>query len=161
MTPKGLDDARTLKLLEAVEKEPEARQVDLAVKLSLAVGTVNWLLKRFASKGYVKIKRISKWRWRYVLTPEGMSEKIRLTQSYVKISMELYRETRNYARELLNLATSHGYSQIRLKGDPDSEILDICSLTCLEQGVEVVPSDKAPQMCVDGSQLRLEWPDPQ
>ena len=51
---------RELELLEALEEEPETSQADLAVKVGVAVGTVNWYLKRWAAKGYVKIIRIGR-----------------------------------------------------------------------------------------------------
>jgi hypothetical protein len=65
------EEIRNLRLLEALAEEPEIRQVDLAARLGMAVGTVNWLLKRLTAKGYVKVKRIGQWHWRYLLTPPG------------------------------------------------------------------------------------------
>jgi len=79
MTGKNSDELRELELLEALVEDPEVRQVDLATRLGVAVGTVNWLLKRLASKGFLKVRRIGRWKWRYLLTPRGMSEKARLT----------------------------------------------------------------------------------
>ena len=94
-------DLRELDLLEVLAREPESRQIDLASRLGMAVGTVNWLVKRMASKGWIKIKRIGRWQWRYILTAEGMSEKARLTQTYLHRSMETYRDVRGEARRLL------------------------------------------------------------
>jgi len=70
-------DPRELELLEVLAEEPEVRQVDLATRLGVAVGTVNWLLKRLAAKGWIKIRRIGRWRWSYILTPKGLAEKAR------------------------------------------------------------------------------------
>ena len=100
-TPETLE-IRDLKILEALEQESEVKQAELASRLNLAVGTVNWLLKRLSSKGYIKTKRISKWQWRYILTPRGFAEKSRLTKRYVQISMQLYSDTRQRAKELLS-----------------------------------------------------------
>ena len=58
-----------LQLLEALEAEPETSQADLAAKVGVAVGTVNWYIKRWSAKGYIKVKRIGRWRWRYLLAP--------------------------------------------------------------------------------------------
>ncbi|MFQ5794098.1 MAG: winged helix-turn-helix transcriptional regulator [Candidatus Bipolaricaulia bacterium] len=150
---------RELKLLEALEQEPEARQVDLAARLGVAVGTVNWHLKRLAAQGYVKVKRIGQWHWRYLLTPQGMAEKARLTKDYVRRSMQLYRETRGQARRLLTQINRAGYTQVALEGDAD--LVDVCRLTCLEQGIEVVASktDRVPVLRTEGQELVLEWPE--
>jgi len=152
-----------LRLLEALEEEPQVRQVDLAVRLGVTVGTVNWHLKRLAAKGYIKVKRIGKWRWSYILTPQGLAEKARLTKAYIRQSMQLYRETRERAQRLLREVKRAGYSRVRLEGEPGNELVDVCRLTCLEQGIRVVSpaddnDDELPVLRVDGQELSLEWP---
>lgn len=133
-------DTRELKILEVLQTEPEIRQVDLATRLGVAVGTVNWLLKRLTVKGYVKVKRIGQWHWRYLLTPRGVAEKARLTQHYLRDSLELYQQTRQMAQRLLQDVLHRGYEQVLLDGKREDPIVDICRLTCLEQGVKVVSS---------------------
>ena len=44
-------------LLEHIERDPDVTQASLAAQLGVAVGTVNWHLKRLVAKGYVKVKR--------------------------------------------------------------------------------------------------------
>jgi len=157
-------ELRELELLEALAEDPEARQVDLATRLGVAVGTVNWLLKRLGTKGYVKVKRIGRWRWRYLVTPRGFAEKARLTQQYLQSSMRIYRRTRKEATQLLSALRKGGYTTVRLEGDIDSDLADICRLTCLEQKITMVNSrrtvgeDKVPALRVAGRELSLEWP---
>ncbi|RKY68843.1 MAG: hypothetical protein DRQ24_11330 [Candidatus Latescibacterota bacterium] len=158
----ALRELKELRLLEALEEAPEARQVDLARRLGVAVGTVNWLLKRLASKGFIKVKRIGRWRWRYILTPQGMREKARLSMAYVRNSMALYREVRKEAQRLLEDVKLKGYSEILLCGEPGNDLIDVCRLTCLEQGVRPVTGDgegKLPVLEVRGLQLCLKWPE--
>ncbi|MCD5416793.1 winged helix-turn-helix transcriptional regulator [Candidatus Bipolaricaulota bacterium] len=153
-----------LRLLEALEEEPEVRQMDLAVRLGVATGTVNWHLKRLVAKGYVKVKKIGRWRWSYLLTPQGMAAKARLTQAYIEQSMQLYRKTREEAQRLLQeVKRAGGCRQVQIEGDND--LVDVCRLTCLEQGVKVVGSasgkgqeDELPVLHIDGRELFLEWP---
>jgi DNA-binding MarR family transcriptional regulator len=157
------EEIRELQLLDVLAEESEIRQVDLAAQLGVAVGTVNWHLKRLATKGYVKVKRIGRWRWSYILTPQGMAEKARLTRAYVRQSMLLYRETREEAWSLLQEVKRAGYKQVRIEGEND--LVDVCRLTCMEQGVKVVGSARGqgqetepPVLRVDGRELSLEWP---
>ena len=161
------EEIRELKLLEALAEEPEIRQIDLAAQLGVAVGTVNWLLKRLAAKGYVKVKRIGRWRWRYLLTPQGFAEKARLTQRYLQNSMRLYRQTRQEAQRLLSELRERGYTQVYVEGDSGNDLVDVCRLTCLEHGVKVIESARGrtseeeglPVLRVDGQELSLEWPE--
>jgi len=147
-----------LELLEALEADPETSQADLAVKVGVAVGTVNWYLKRWAAKGYVKIKRIGRWRWRYLLTPRGMKEKARLAGEYMEASMALYRSTRLEAKRLLRQVKVAGYQQVRLNGEGD--IAEIAALTCLELALSVLRNSQdasLPVLQIQGTRLELIW----
>lgn len=154
-------DVRELELLEALAEKPEARQVDLATRLGVAVGTVNWHLKRLAAKGYIKVKRIGRWHWGYILTPKGMTQKARLTVAYIHSSMSLYREARKRSRALLNQVKQAGYREAVLEGE--GELVDVCKLTCLEQGIHCISSNgkkqEVPVLKVDGLEIVLELPD--
>ena len=140
-------------------ENPEAREADLATRLGVAVGTVNWLLKRLVSKGYVKVKRIGRWQWRYLLTPRGFAEKTRLTQQYLRYSMRLYRDTRKEARRLLKELKERGYDKVYIEGEPENDLVDVCRLTCLEEGIEEANTEEesAPLLRLDGRELSLDW----
>jgi len=127
-----------LHLLEQIESDPDITQATLADRLDIAVGTVNWHLKRLVSKGYVKVKRAQRRKLRYIITPEGIALRARLTINYIETSMNLYRRTRQRVRELLIQAKQAGHESIYIDGEGD--IADICRLTCLEQGVHVLGS---------------------
>ena len=154
----ALEKQHELELLEALEEEPETSQADLAVNVGVAVGTVNWYLKRWAAKGYVKIKRIGRWRWRYLLTPTGMKEKARLASEYLEASMTVYRRTRSEAKRLLQQVKEAGYHQVRLNGEGD--IADIAALTCMELGMRILRHSEdtsVPVLQVSGTTLELIW----
>ena len=127
---------RELVLLEQIEHDPDVTQASLASLLGVAVGTVNWHLKRLVAKGYVKVRRAQRRKLRYIITPEGLALRAHLTVNYIETSMRLYRRTRQQVIELLNQVTEKGYKQIAIEGEGD--IADICRLTCLEQGVQVI-----------------------
>ena len=92
---------RELMLLEHIERDPDITQASMAAQLGVAVGTVNWHIKRFIAKGYVKVKRAQRRKLRYIITPEGLAFRARLTVNYIDSSMRLYRKTRQRIQELL------------------------------------------------------------
>jgi DNA-binding MarR family transcriptional regulator len=152
----GSDTERELGLLEAIEKDPDTTQASMADRLGVAVGTVNWHIKRLIEKGYVKVKRAERRKLRYIITPEGIALRARLTVAYIENSMMLYRETRDQARALLQSAKEKGYKQVRIIGDGD--IADVCRLTTIEQGMTVVEDDERAGVAVieiQGRELRL------
>lgn len=152
------DVTKKLNILEEIEENPEIKQKNLATRLGIGVGTVNWYIKRLSKKGYLKMKRIGQWKWKYILTPKGMREKARLTKNYIEDSMDLYRQTREKARKLLEQLQDDDHSRVLISGDND--LAEVCRLTALELGLEVVDSDDPgkenhPKLQVDGRELTL------
>jgi len=127
------EEVRDLGLLEEIERDPDTTQATLAGQLGVAVGTVNWHLRRLINKGYVKVKRAERRKLRYIITSEGLALRARLTVAYVEDSMRLYRETRQAARRILAQARQKGFESVRIEGK--GELAEICRLTCLEQGM--------------------------
>ena len=85
-------------LLETIEHDPDVTQASIATQLDVAVGTVNWHLKRLIEKGYVKIKRANRKKLRYIITPEGIALRARLTVDYLEQQFLLYRNTRQHIK---------------------------------------------------------------
>lgn len=153
------ETTREMMMLEEIEHDPDVSQASLATQLGVAVGTVNWHLKRMIAKGYVKVKRAERRKLRYIITPEGIAFRARLTIDYIEQSLLLYRHTRQRVRELLVEVRAAGCEQVRIEGDGNApaDISDICRLTCMEQGVRVVSETGVPTLVVLGMKVQLKW----
>ncbi|RIK40018.1 MAG: hypothetical protein DCC55_16365 [Chloroflexi bacterium] len=158
MAHQNLASPSEYELLEAIASSPVTTQADLAARVGVAVGTVNWYLKRWSRKGYIKIRRIGRWQWSYLLTPEGIARKARLAGEYIEASLSLYRRMRTEARQLLADVKAAGYNQVILAGE--GEIADICRLTCLELEISVATAEhqQLPALCVEGVRLTVQFP---
>ncbi|MEA1920946.1 MAG: MarR family EPS-associated transcriptional regulator, partial [Campylobacterota bacterium] len=82
-------------LLHVMQKvESHANQKSLAEEVGYSVGKVNYILKALMDKGFIKIdnfiKADSKKGYRYLLTKEGILEKVALTEAYIKIKKAEY-----------------------------------------------------------------------
>lgn len=148
---------RDLALLEQIEDDPDITQASLAAQLGVAVGTVNWHLKRLVSKGYVKVKRAQRRKLRYIITPKGIALRANLTVEYVERSFLLYRKTRRRVQGLLSEVRAAGFKQVSIQGQQNGQedIADICRLTSLEQGIQVVEEQGVPILKVDGVKVSL------
>lgn len=155
------DTTRDMFLLEHIESDPDITQASLADNLGVAVGTVNWHLKRLVSKGYVKVKRAQRRKLRYIITPQGISLRARLTVEYVERSMRLYRQTRQQVSDLLDQVVAAGHEAVRIEVQQQSpdDIADICRLTCLEKGLDVSENGAAAVLRVRGQKVLLELED--
>ncbi len=103
-----MESSRDLIILEQIEQNPDATQASLAGNMGVAVGTINWHLKRLVNKGYVKVKRAERKKLRYIITPEGISLRARLTIDYIQNQFSLYRSTRQKVHALLSQVRSDG-----------------------------------------------------
>jgi DNA-binding MarR family transcriptional regulator len=157
------ENSRDLILLEQIEQNPDVTQASMAVQLGVAVGTINWHLKRLINKGYVKVRRAERRKLRYIITPEGIALRAHLTLDYLQTQFRLYRQTRQRVIELLGQVRQAGFDCIQLSGDGD--VADICRLTCLEQAVSIVTAaedakDAAgctiPALVVVGTKVELQ-----
>ncbi|MBV6450531.1 MAG: hypothetical protein MHPDNHAH_01255 [Anaerolineales bacterium] len=147
------EELRELTLLENIENDPDVNQSTLATQLGVAVGTVNWHLKRLIAKGAVKVKRAERKKLRYIITPEGIALRARLAVDYVERSFSIYRKTRQRVKDHITKIRAAGYDRVRLVGKGD--VVDVCKLTCIEQGVAIVNEKNIPTIHVDGFKVTL------
>ncbi len=148
------EEIRELSLLEQIESDPDVNQSTLATQLGVAVGTVNWHLKRLIAKGAVKVSRAERKKLRYIITPEGLALRARLAVDYVERSFSVYRRTRQKVKDHITKIRKAGFDKVRIVGSGD--VADICKLTCLEQNISVVNEKNIPTLILDGYKIRLE-----
>ncbi len=156
---------REMILLEQIENDPNITQASLATQLGVAVGTVNWHLKRMIAKGYVKVKRAERRKLRYIITPEGIAFRAHLTIDYIEQSFLLYRNIRKRVRELLIELILNDHDRVHITTEPNlddpksssqiNDIVDICRLTCLEQGIKISQDPSDPNLVVRGVKVYL------
>ncbi len=151
---------RELQILEQIETNPDATQADLAEKMGVAIGTVNFAIRRLIKRGYIRAKQLQRRRLQYIITPAGIALRSKLAVDSLQYSMRLYRETRHQARQLIGEARRRGGEAVAIVGDGD--LAEIARLTCLELGMPVKPSGTGVfQIIVSGTTLKLaeaeEW----
>src|SRR3954467_10307810 len=111
----GMQEPRImLGLLESVEGDGEQTQRRLASELGVALGLVNAYIKRCVKKGLLKAGEAPTRRYGYYLTPQGFTEKARLTVEYLAYSFSLFRRARSEYSGLIKSASTQGFTRIVL-----------------------------------------------
>ncbi len=148
-----------LDILEEIENNPDATQATLANQMNVAIGTVNWHLKRLIEKGFVKIQRCEKRKLKYIITPEGIALRAKLTVDYIHNSFELYRLIRGRMNDVLDQCTEDAFKSVYLDGEGD--VHEICRLTCMERNIGVLdaPAPEYPVVRIVG--LKMFYEDPE
>lgn len=81
------DNLAHLELLRVLEQHPEYSQRELSKALGVSLGKTHYLLKALLGKGWVKAKNFkrsdNKFGYLYVLTPTGVSQRLRLTHAFL------------------------------------------------------------------------------
>lgn len=89
-----LQEDTTFRVLRLLEREPDISQRELADRLGLSLGGLNYCLKALMDKGLVKLENFSKSRHKlgyvYILTPTGLAAKAALTGRFLKRKMAEY-----------------------------------------------------------------------
>lgn len=146
--------AADLTILEQIEKEPDTTQASLAEIVGVAVGTINWHLKRLISKGFVKVQRAERKKLKYIITPEGIALRAYLLVDYIQSSMALYRLVRERSLKAIKSIKKQGFTTIHLVGD--GEVADILKLTCHEQGIQISEDHHQTTLKVIGLKIFIE-----
>ena len=110
------------RLLKILAEEPKLGQRDMAKRMGISLGKVNYCVSELAAKGWIKITRLKSARKKipyiYMLTPKGLEEKGHLTIRFLKRRLAEYEEIKKQIRELHCEAQKVGLD------NPGSELSD-------------------------------------
>lgn len=75
-------DEQEFELINVIGAELGPNQRELSRLLDLSLGQTNILIKRLVTKGYIRISKLDKRRVKYLLTPQGLAEKMSQSVKY-------------------------------------------------------------------------------
>ncbi len=87
-------DENNFRVMNLLQDKPDMTQRELAQKLGISLGGLNFCLKALIDKGWVKMHNFSqsknKFGYVYLLTPVGLAEKTFITARFLKRKMREY-----------------------------------------------------------------------
>jgi EPS-associated MarR family transcriptional regulator len=105
------------RLLKILTQESNLSQRDMAKKMGISLGKVNYCVSELAKRGLIDVIRFksakNKIPYTYVLTPRGMKEKARLTVNFLRRKVAEYEEIQRQIMELtreVNEEKQNGFS---------------------------------------------------
>ncbi|WP_108507827.1 MarR family EPS-associated transcriptional regulator [Polynucleobacter acidiphobus] len=85
----------SFRVMRFLQENPDLTQRELAEKLGISLGSVNYCLKALMEKGMVKMKNFAnsknKFGYVYVLTPAGLEEKVAISHRFLQRKMDEYK----------------------------------------------------------------------
>lgn len=113
-----------LKILELISQgKVDISQRDISRIIGMSLGMTNSILKRFAEKGLITIKKVNNRNIHYALTSEGLDEIGQRSLKYFKRTIKnvvIYRDAIN---EIIVKAMEDGFSRIVLIGKSDLDFI--------------------------------------
>src|SRR5215471_16144553 len=125
-----------LSVLTSIERDSAITQRALARELGIALGLANAYLRRCVRKGLVKMRQVPFNRYAYYLTPQGLTEKSRLTAEYLAVSLDFFRRARTDCAALFRQCEARGWRRVALYGAGD--LAEIAILSAGETAIEVL-----------------------
>ncbi len=111
------DDTTSYGLLKTLADEPNLSQRDLAKRLGVSLGKVNFCLNALIAKGCLKADNFrnsdNKLAYAYLLTPRGVEQKAHLTVEFLQIKIREYERLRVEIAELRQSVEQHGATKIQ------------------------------------------------
>jgi EPS-associated MarR family transcriptional regulator len=109
------DDVR-YRIVRLIEHNPTISQRELALALGVSLGKTNFCIRALIEKGILKVQRFctsrNKRAYVYVLTPQGVEDRFKLTMRYLQTKIREYDALEAEIAELRN--------QVRRFTDDDS-----------------------------------------
>ncbi len=146
-------------LLNEIGQDPMVTQASLSNRLGIAVGSVNWYIKRLIHRGWVKVSHLDRTRLKYDLTKEGMAVFTQRTLLYARDSLKVYGNFRKKAKALVAELHQKGIKQVHLEGGSEDEILDILRLTCIEAGIHLNQTPHEVVITFNGQDYQMDSKD--
>ena len=122
-------------LLNEISQNSMVTQANLSDRLGIAVGSVNWYIKRLITRGWIKVSHLDRTRLKYDLTSDGMRVFTQRAVLYARDSLKVYGDYRRKAKKMTEELKEKGISSVYIEGN--DEIMDILRLTCIEAGLRI------------------------
>lgn len=92
--PAKIQEETHFRIMRLLQDNPDLTQRELANRLGISVGSLNYCLNALIDKGFVKManfqKSKNKFKYIYLLTPQGIAEKVALTSRFLQRKMAEY-----------------------------------------------------------------------
>ncbi len=90
--------------MRALSESPDLSQREIASKLGMSLGGLNYCLNALIDKGFIKLDNFQhsthKLKYVYILTPAGLAQKMAMTGSFLKRKLDEYEALKEEIEQL-------------------------------------------------------------
>jgi len=108
-----------------------SNQRELSTHIGLSLGMTNLLLRRLATKGFLRIKQLDAKKVQYLLTPRGLAEKAQKSIHYTRKTLQSFGIIKEEIKRLLKISLTDEIKQFYVVGEGD--LADLVSMILRDQ----------------------------
>jgi DNA-binding MarR family transcriptional regulator len=116
-------DEREFELINIIGRDLGSNQRDLSRHLELSLGQTNMLIRRLVAKGLIRISQLNKKKVQYLLTPKGLSEKLRKSVKYTRHTLNAIGLIKDHLREIFIKLYQDGHRNFYVYSEGDLQLL--------------------------------------
>ncbi len=150
---------KEFKIITEVGKNGVITQREISQRLGFSLGMTNILLKRLIRKGYIKIGRLNKRKVRYLLTPQGIKQKVRRSYQYLLYTFHSLKEIKSKIQLVLLAEYEKGRRKFIILGD--GELAEITEIALRNLGKKDITYSKLSEEGIDDKDSLLLLTDPE
>jgi DNA-binding MarR family transcriptional regulator len=140
-------DEREFELVNILGANLGANQRQLSRLMNLSLGQTNMLIRRLASKGYIRISQLNQKKVQYLLTPKGLREKLDKSIKYTLKTINSISLIKVRIKDIIGQVYAQGQRQFYILGKSDFAVLvemgikDLGLTDCTVEYIDEVASD--------------------
>ena len=121
--PKDTLDEREFELINIVGAQIANNQRDLSRHMDLSLGTINMLIRRMITKGYIRTRQLNQKKVEYILTPKGFTEKTRKSIKYTVKTLNSITLIKERLKKTVSALHDRGERNFFILGESDLGVL--------------------------------------
>jgi EPS-associated MarR family transcriptional regulator len=101
---------RELRVMFELVAIPDLTQRELACRVGVSVGAINYCVNSLIDKGFIKLQNFAhsknKFGYAYILTPKGLAQKSKLTKLFLALKVDEYQRLKKEIDKLETLVAN-------------------------------------------------------
>jgi DNA-binding MarR family transcriptional regulator len=119
---------KEFELINILATQGPSSQRQLALKVGVSLGMANLLIKRLATKGFLRIRQLNRRKVEYLLTAAGLAEKTKKSYRYTLKTLRSLTELRARIQAVIGAEYQRGARHFAVVGEGDLSDLTVLAL---------------------------------
>lgn len=126
-------DEREFELINIIGPSITVNQRDLSRQMNISLGMINMLIRRLVTKGYLRTQQLNKRKVQYILTPQGIAEKMQKSVKYTLKTINSITAIRKAVEQIIQQFISAGETSFYIFGRSDfAQLVEMVAKGCLD-----------------------------